>query len=336
MAHAFIGVGFSNAYSAFNTTNQIAASHDEFTRALITVGYQSLGAAVATAGMWRAGGLACFAKGYLDAALQTTHHFQSLEQSERSAMTFLFGQAAAYLFAQHIGLYFLVHVNGTAPSWTRAAPGSVAKIGAGVPKALSRPDFFGLGPDGWHVFEAKGRTGKLRTKHFKAALAQVAAVGKLNGLDPVTRVACIAQFSSSGMTGEARDPPGDDLVEDIYFDEGAALRLLYGIFLNHSNYIEAHFAGVNYAMLKLDDDTEYGIDADLLAMLRRRADITEVKNYLALRQESYWAARLGNMSVGREGIVLRSSTGPSRNPPQMKPWDGPWPLPENSPIRGGR
>lgn len=74
--------------------------------------------------------------GYLDASLNTTAYFRSLEQSEKVGVSFLFGEAFTHWYAQsQMSVQYLVHVAGlascrwgspTAEGWRSASSSKIA------------------------------------------------------------------------------------------------------------------------------------------------------------------------------------------------------------------
>jgi hypothetical protein len=174
---------FSGRFASLNGTLTLTATRPDFIRSLLTVGYPSRRAAIRTVGRWREEMLVAMATGYLDHNLHTTTYFRNLEQTEKAAVSFLFGEAFTHWCAQdRMNIEYLVHVAGLRScTWGAATTPVTPKPGALPPAPKSRPDFIGIRRRERHVFESKGRIRRPSTATVNKALGQVSALHSING-----------------------------------------------------------------------------------------------------------------------------------------------------------
>lgn len=100
MAGQVTSSNFTGSFSGLNGTATLTATRPDIIRSLLTVGYPSRRSAVRVVGPWREKMLFAMATGYLDLALNSTAYFRNLEQSEKAAISFLFGEAFTHWYAQ--------------------------------------------------------------------------------------------------------------------------------------------------------------------------------------------------------------------------------------------
>ncbi|WP_229161432.1 hypothetical protein [Bradyrhizobium brasilense] len=202
---------FTGAFATLNGSTDITATRPDIIRSLLTVGYPSPKAALRKVGPWRIRMLSAMAYGYLDRALRTTAYFRNLEQTEKSGVSFLLGQAFTHWFAQdRMDVEFLLHVAGfQSTTWGTSTSSASPKTGASPPSPKSRPDFIGLKKAEKHVFESKGRIRRPAQSAVAKALGQVSALRSINGTQPATRCATFFMLKASGAEGRVVDPEGD-------------------------------------------------------------------------------------------------------------------------------
>jgi hypothetical protein len=308
-------IGFpAAAYPTLNGKHQLAPPRLAIERCLLMVGYPSATAALAHVGPWRAEMLINIVRGFLtDPGLSTTAYFQNLDPSERRVMSFLLAQAFTCWFAQqHLGAYVLVHVRGAAAAWTPTAPTAPVKAGAGAPKANSEPDFIGIGPNEFHVFESKGRSispassakpRNLYTSCRKGALAQACRIDKVMGVTPVTRNAAVWVLMGDAPRGYVEDPPTGVEPLDLKFDLGTALRQAYRAFLQ-SEAPPSRDLGDDFVGFELGDDRSLGIDQGLLKLLQGDGSAEEILAYLQRCAKRFVALSRADRDVGPEGVMV--------------------------------
>jgi hypothetical protein len=306
----------------------LTISRKELKRALITVGYPSYRKSLSHVGIWRARMLNCMVQGYFDKDLGTTDYYRNLEQSERAAASFLFGQGMTYWFAQnYLSMYYLVHVLENQNQFTRA-PTVTPKAGAGVIKPKSRPDFIGRCPRGYHVFESKGGVRKPSGKTIANALAQVSCISRVRGTNPVTRTAACFAFKAGGLTGRVIDPEEEGECFDLDFDDGDAISKAYTFFLDEIFQEQSSQKIIDgFTMIEIDTGVYYGIDNEVLSILKnipkkparwrskQESYDLEVSNFTSSinqvleskREANIWL-RDKNVIVGNDGIVLLDKT----------------------------
>jgi hypothetical protein len=315
-------------YPGLNGSKQLTASKADIKRSLLMVGYLSSGDAITQVGLWRATLLNALVEGYLTHRLQPTNYFLSLEPSERVSMTFLIGQAFTHWVADaHMSIPILLHVIGASPKWGLAPLPMVGKNGSGPVKNKSRPDFIGISPSGFHVFESKGRSVQAKTKTksstiasscMKDALAQVSRISLVNGRPPVTRTASVWILRPGGTEGFITDPPKKVQSFDLDFDLRKALLNYYRIVLdapkifqtkNRSNFIRFHINTETYLFFEPE------LQETILRLEKNKIKAKEVLNYLEGRSAFYTRLRRSigpapSISFGLDGVGLVSKSDP--------------------------
>ncbi|MFK4259975.1 hypothetical protein [Agrobacterium tumefaciens] len=98
MAGQVTSLNFSGAFSVLNGTVTLTVTHPDINRSLLTIGYPSRRSAARVVGLWREKMLFAMATGYLDLSLNA--YFRNLEQTEKAAISFLFGEAFTHWYAQ--------------------------------------------------------------------------------------------------------------------------------------------------------------------------------------------------------------------------------------------
>lgn len=308
-------------YPALQTAVPLTASRLTIERALLMVGYPSRLSAINHVGPWRAVLLSALVQGYLEpASLGTSEYFRNLEPSERAATSFLLGQAFTYWCAQqHMSLQILVHVAGAQASWTPVAAGAAPKAGAGPMKQKSAPDFIGLGPGEFHVFESKGRSlptdsktrpATVRDACMPGALAQASRIRHVLSSAPKTRTAALWVFKDHRPTGYVTDPASSEYC-DLSFDPMLALRKAYGPVLDPAFRASARPAGDDTVAVQFANRS-FGVDQRLLAMFdelprQGREAAHKVLSYLVDHRKAYLEANTPQRSFGPEGVFVAES-----------------------------
>jgi hypothetical protein len=282
---------------------------------------------VSSAGRWRAQLLSALVRGYLTSTLATSRYFLALEPSERVSMTFLLAQAFTHHVAdRHMSVPILLHVHGAGPRWTLATLPAGAKSGAGPLKAKGRPDFIGIEPGAYHVFESKGRSlankstslsGTVAGGVMPAALAQVSRIATVGGSPPKTRTAAVWVLRRTGVRGYVTDPPVADAAYDLAFDLTAALAKYYRVVLDAPLASSARArAPKGFVRLAVADGRELFVEGKLLGVLRglenRVTSGEEVMAMLEARNRAYrrirhLAARSRRLAFGLDGVGLVGS-----------------------------
>lgn len=297
-----------------NGIHTLGATRADIVRSLLTVGYPSRKVAVRTVGRWRERMLSAMARGYLTSNLGTTRYFRSLEQSEKAGVSFLFGEAFTHWYAQyHMNIEYLVHVAGVKDcTWVTPKKKLAPKAGASTPPPKSQPDFIGIRLNERHVFESKGRQRNPSLSAQAKALGQISTLVSVNGKKPTTRCATFFMLKASGAAGKIIDPPADGPRVGVTFDERDAIAKAYSFFLYGPTGSLADQIGPGYVGREIEDGVFFGIDKEVLAVLSerpptaraRRAQVREIFEILASREQAYEARRSATVSPGRDGTLL--------------------------------
>lgn len=313
-------------YPGLNGAKTLTATKLQVERSLLMVGYPSARAAIAMVGPWRATLLSALVEGYLTSQLRPSPYFLALEPSERISTTFLLAQAFTHWMADaHMSVPILLHVTGTTPSWSLSSLPLTGKPGAGTIKNKSRPDFIGIAPSGYHVFESKGRSlptastslsSTLASGCMAVALAQVSRIATISGMPPKTRTAAVWVLRSSGLRGYITDPPAARSSYDLKFDLSLALVKYYRIVLDAA----ASFVGregAQFVRFALSERRELVVDKKLLSLLQglqsNGVDGRKVLSLLERRAPFYHrarrlAARMPELAFGLDGVGLVGAT----------------------------
>lgn len=300
-------------YPHLPASTTIKPSRAAIERALLMVGYPSRFSATSFVGPWRAKMLSNLVQGYLDdVTLGTTDYFRNLEPSERSATSFLLGQAFTYWAAQRfLDIQLLVHVSGSAVC--TPAPKTSKKPGAGKIKDKGVPDFIGLAPGEFHIFESKGRslptasTNKPSTvadKCLPGALAQASRIATVMGSPPKTCTASVWVFTEDGPHGWLVDPSAAPESAHLAFDPMAAIRRAYRFLLDLPPAAETADL-VTVAV----EDRLIGADRRLFEMLfdgglEGQEGAQEVLSYLAKQRTAYAEASTEGVDFGPDGVFV--------------------------------
>lgn len=305
---------FSGRFGSLNGTLTLTATRADFIRSLLTVGYPSRRAAIRTVGRWREEMLVAMATGYLDHNLHTTTYFRNLEQTEKAAVSFLFGEAFTHWCAQdRMNIEYLVHVAGLRScTWGAATTPVTPKPGALPPAPKSRPDFIGIRRTERHVFESKGRIRRPSTATVNKALGQVSALHSINGRPPTTRCASFFMMKASGPEGKVVDPPKGGEGISVRFDEHEAIARAYAFFLDGDGEGFGADVGAGYVGREIDDGVFLGVDRQVLSLVSerppnafaRRRRINELFAMLENKAQFYAARRDREASPGPDGLLL--------------------------------
>ncbi|KQX02979.1 hypothetical protein ASD01_16970 [Ensifer sp. Root423] len=151
---------------------------------------------------------------------RTTSAFDSLDGSEKGAVTYFLGLILAKLAAEdlhsvpwvlHLDVYSKINAHGHTVAVTT------------TPGTKSRPDLIGRAVSGdWLVCEAKGRTTSITNHQRISAKEQTRQISTINGVAPNARYASFASFSGSArkLIHEWIDPVGSsDTAEPLELPE---------------------------------------------------------------------------------------------------------------------
>jgi hypothetical protein len=153
-----------------------------------------------------------------------------LDQSEKSAVMYIIGQAMTSMFCQKLlSVQFLMHVGRYASRWS---------LGFANRK---RADLFGQGRNGWIVAEAKGRSTAPNDALRNSILQQKSSVVSIQGKPPDLAIGCVAHFSpvknwlasvAKPLALEVFDPPIEVEPFAIDFDIDRYALTYYEPFIN--------------------------------------------------------------------------------------------------------
>jgi hypothetical protein len=133
-----------------------------------------------------------------------------LDRSEKVALSYALGQAMTGLFCERLlSVGHLMHVERYANRYNVV-----------FGPTRRRPDLFGLGPSGWLVAEAKGRSNAMERALEGKLQNQKRAIRTIAGVRPVLALGCVASFppDTGAMRVDAFDPEDDQ-------DESVDLRI---------------------------------------------------------------------------------------------------------------
>ena len=128
--------------------------------------------------------------------------YESLDPSEKSAISYFLGLTAAKLFAAKLlGISWLMHLDVYQDLLDPQISGNL------------RPDLVGIDSNSdWVVIEAKGRSNGLNKAHVRKAKKQAQAVAKIAGRRPTQYIGLASYFSSRNNTLKVFlvDPPVEE------------------------------------------------------------------------------------------------------------------------------
>lgn len=322
MTGMIVSSNFTGSFIGLNGASALSATRPDIIRSLLTVGYPSRRAAVRVVGPWREKMLFAMATGYLDLSLNTTQYFRNLEQTEKAAISFLFGEAFTHWYAQaKMNIQYLVHVAGLSScGWSTASTPISLKAGALAPAAKSRPDFIGFGGSDRHVFESKGRIRAPTSNTVSKALGQVSALHAINGQTPTTRCATFFMLKASGTMGKVIDPPGKGYGFSVRFDDQEAIARAYSFFIDQPLVDLSDQIGEGFLGREVEEGVYFGVDQKILALVREqpvtmqgRADrVKEIFAALVDRADIYSSRRDNEASPGPDGTLLVDRRSPTR------------------------
>lgn len=146
-----------------------------------------------------------------------------LDRSEKVNLSYSLGQAMAGVFAQQcLGVSRLMHVDRYGPDY-----------GAGFGPSRERPDLFGMGPGGWVVVEAKGRSNGMESALPAKVKSQASNVASIGGTTPWIACGVVAQFPPPGQTMKlyALDPEPTEVALSWQVDPDRFIEAYYAPFL---------------------------------------------------------------------------------------------------------
>lgn len=152
----------------------------------------------------------------------------SLDRSEKVALSYALGQAMTGIFAQrNLGVTHLMHVDRYADRW---------RLGFGLTRR--RADLFGrIGPARWVVAEAKGRSNGMEASLRDTLVAQKGSIRTVAGHPPAVSFGCVASFPvlRGGVRGPMRldafDPKPSKEAIELDVDEARFLVAYYEPFV---------------------------------------------------------------------------------------------------------
>jgi hypothetical protein len=148
--------------------------------------------------------------------LARTALYDSLDASEKSGVSYLFGMTTVKLWADvFLGVPHVMHLDRYRTQY------SVSTYGT------HRPDLFApIGAGDWLVIEAKGRTNGFTRSDLTAAVSQKNAVALISGRRPILSVASVAHFGNGNLELLCSDPPPEGQ-ETLELDTTRFVRAYY-------------------------------------------------------------------------------------------------------------
>lgn len=236
-----------------------------------------------------------------------TDAYKSLDPSEKSAISYFLGLSFAKWAAQELlETPWLIHLDRF----------SDAPI---VLKGNRRPDLIGMNKSGkWGVFEAKGRTNKIKPELILKAKQQTQMLRTIDSCDPWVRVASIVHFSDDRLELHLEDPePNESHPDAVDLDipdiEDRFLKYYYEPFLslienNHPS--SERIADRTIEIVNLVDvDLAVGLDSQVQDVLTRTSEYPSFKNHLLDLYEGIFRAHSENNDtasfLGLDGVFIR-------------------------------
>ena len=143
--------------------------------------------------------------------LEKSSAYESLDPSEKSAVSYFLGLTFTKLMAQKLlKITWLLHIDVYQDHFTNQGQA----FGFGPSK--KRPDLIGLNNKReWIVVESKGRTNQMDSKLLGKAKNQTRNLRNIGGVFPILRVAVVTHFINRKLVVDWEDPEG---YNDIFFD----------------------------------------------------------------------------------------------------------------------
>ncbi|SEC38696.1 hypothetical protein SAMN05519105_2483 [Rhodobacter sp. 24-YEA-8] len=211
-----------------------------------------------------------------DFIFQSSDAFNCLDPSEKGAATFFIAGTMTKIVAELFGIPVLYHLD-TLHHYSNFIGPNLPQVSM-LANATRRPDF--IGPNSgllYGVFESKGRTHQSHDPLRISAKEQTTMINKINGTDPICRVACITSFGNRQMTVDVVDPTGSHKesfnMETTNADLKEPFRLTQQLF--HENIIHDEVIHrVKYKIVKLEAaDLEFGLRQDVYNALEFGSNI---------------------------------------------------------------
>ncbi len=301
---------YTGAYTPLNNLTTLNVSRLDLARAMITVGRRSWSNTFHT-GIFRIGELLCKALGFTamngNCVILNDRFFQ-LNQSEKGAVSYYFGQAFTKIYAEeHLGVKWLLHFDEYSSMATLQASGTATPkitIHSGVNKG-SRPDLLGLVKTNTaHILEAKGYSKYYNKSVMQTAINQVSHVNLYNGIPPETRTACFFTLGEKKTKGIIIDPEDKPNAFNVEFDEVKALNTFYSFFRENKDAFNSPFEirGTTYLTVPVGvPDIFVGFNASLLEMTTEK--ILE-SGFEPSRNSNYSDNVPNGYSIGSDGIII--------------------------------
>ena len=131
------------------------------------------------------------------ASLQRTDAFQSLDPTEKGAVSYFLGMAVCKLFAtQFLHITWLLHLDVFRD-----------QLDPALLRGRSRPDLVGQDDNGtWHAFECKGRSSAPNLEDRRKAKAQAQRLVRVDSSNCSLHVGAISYFRHDALEFHWRDP----------------------------------------------------------------------------------------------------------------------------------
>ncbi|MFI8711989.1 hypothetical protein [Brevibacillus brevis] len=227
-----------------------------------------------------------------------SHGYQSLDPSEKSAVSYFLGLSATKLLAEKLlRTPWLMHLD----IYTHLNPVLINK---------SKPDMVGLDNRGrWVIVEAKGRSNNFDKKAMVKAKNQTLQLRKIDGELPNLRVAFQSYFDNNLFCVNLQDPP--DHAEDAVDITIGIDRMLTDYYSPISSYFKLADNSVverigkrEYIMSNLNNvNLRVGIERRLFSSLREGKFENIIEN-MAYEDIDSQENTDELISIGKDGIVV--------------------------------
>jgi len=195
--------GFTGLFHSLNGNKAIQVNQLDLVRGILTAGRANI-RSVLKGGMLRimemiGMSMQVFAYTTLNgSALATSSLYRDLDRSEKAAASYRFGMGIAKLISEvTIRVPWLMHTDPLISS-------GVSTLTSG---SHERGDFVGQdSKSDWHVVEAKARSNHPPFTLYSKAKKQASRIISINGANPVTHCASIANLSSIPISAQFLDP----------------------------------------------------------------------------------------------------------------------------------
>jgi len=224
--------------------------------------------------------------------------YDSLDPSEKSAVSYFIGTAMAKLFAErYLGVPWLMHLDVYRDELTPL-----------FAKGKTKPDLVGQNRSGGRiVIEAKGRTNGITASVIKKAKDQTLNLSSISGQSPTLRVALASFFTNGALCVHLEDPVGiGDKTMDLRISRPDFLSQYYAPFFNllhdeTGEKIEKSVENYRFLVKKHEDaDLEIGLISSVLEAQKKEYH----EDTLAELGFPFSPRRDNLPGVGRDGIMV--------------------------------